>query len=89
MKPIYWISLSAVFFSVFPAAAAGKDSFQPNVVKVVPAVSDHFEIVLLLAGKPENRYQRSRQLKETLPKIEDINPLEQTRELMGWLAVMG
>jgi tetratricopeptide (TPR) repeat protein len=87
MRPIYWITISAVFYSVFPAAAAEEDSFRPNVVKVVPAVSGHYEMVLLLAGKSENRYQRSRQLKQTLPKIEDIDPLEQTRELMGWLAV--
>lgn len=87
MKPLFRIVISVFFFSSLPAAAGDKDTFQPEVAKVAPAVSDYYEMVLLLAGKPDNRYQRSRQLKETLPRLGELNPLEQTREMMGWLAV--
>jgi hypothetical protein len=87
MNKFYLTTLSVFLLIQLPAAAAEKKSFQPKIVKVVPAVSDHYEMVLLLAGKPENRFQRSRQLKAGLPKLADINPLEQNRELMGWLAV--
>jgi hypothetical protein len=86
MKKIYPIALSVVLIVQVSASAAEKP-FQPKLVEVVPAVADHYEMVLLLAGKPENRFQRSQQLKGSLPKLGDINPLQHNRELMGWLAV--
>ena len=46
MRPFFWITLSAIFLFQFPASAAEKDPFQPKVVKVVPAVSEHYEMVL-------------------------------------------
>lgn len=87
MKHFYLPTLLFLFLFQLPAAAGEKAPFQPKVVKVVPAIADHYEMVLLLAGKPENRFQRSQQLKAGLPKLGDINPLQHNRELMGWLAV--
>ena len=87
MKKLCLTTLSVLLLIQLPAVAADKTPFQPKIVKVVPAISDHYEMVLLLAGKPENRFQRSHQLKGSLPKLGDINPLQNSRELMGWLAV--
>jgi len=86
MKKLIPTTLFVLLIIQFSAYAAEKP-FEPKITGVVPAVSDHYEMVLLLAGKPENRFQRSQQLKASLPKIETINPLQQDRELMGWLAV--
>ena len=86
MKTAYLTTLSVFFLIQLPSAAAEKP-FEPKIEKVVPAVTEHYEMVLLLAGKPENRFQRSQQLKAGLPGLGDINPLQNDRELMGWLAV--
>ena len=87
MRRFLLIILSVLLFVPLSASAGGEKPFEPKVVKVVPSVSDHYEMVLLMAGKPQNRFERAQQLKASLPKLEDINPLQQNRELMGWLAV--
>ena len=86
MKKLCSITLFVLLLIQVSAKGAEKP-FRSKIVEVVPSVSDHYEMVLLLAGKPENRFQRSQQLKASLPKLADINPMEQLRELMGWLAV--
>ncbi len=79
-----------LLFSSFLASsrADAVSAVQPDVTRVLPAVRQHFDLDLMMAGGAKDRMRRSRQLGESLPDLAKLTPWQNIEDLMGWVAVL-
>ncbi|MBW1806945.1 MAG: hypothetical protein JRJ87_02040 [Deltaproteobacteria bacterium] len=79
-----WLSVLLFFNPVL----AGQKDFKPRVEKIVPAIGEQFDLTLLAAGQPEDRFKRAIQLKGSLPALGKLDPFQHMDQITSWLGVL-
>ncbi|MBN2494222.1 MAG: hypothetical protein JXR96_06505 [Deltaproteobacteria bacterium] len=80
--------LVALCGAIPAGSQAAESRFQPDVAAKVDALGQQFDLLLLQAGKPAERFERARTLRQGIAALADLDPRDQSDALLTWLAVI-